>query len=423
MAYFFAGYLFDPDSGLTYGGQKIALQPKERALLALLLKSGGAVVSKNVVAQQVWQDGAVSDESISRVVYRVRLAMQAAGGPPVVGTVYNSGFRLAAPAHWQPGTSDGGGAPVQPDWYVVAGREWLARPAPADADLARHALEAAVVRTPESAPAWAALAELAFWQIAREQQAPLMVVVRALTACERCLERDARCAAGRALRGWFRAMVMGDWDAGLADLHAAWACDRHHWLVCHLLADVLQATRAHASALEMACAAHGLNPYNANSATGVARQLLYAGQADAAWSAACGATERFPSEPAVWETAAQVLSANGLWAEALVASDRALACTSTAAAIPIAQQFQRVFAALQYDASDANFAKARALAAIECPPHCLARVWVLLALNQPSSAYVWLQSARQIRCPGFFSVRDDPRLAPWKAWLPALWLR
>jgi DNA-binding winged helix-turn-helix (wHTH) protein len=423
MAYFFAGYLFDPDTGLTYGLQRVALQPKERALLALLLQAGGAVVSKDVVAKQVWQDAAVSDESISRVVYRVRLAMQAVGGPPVVGTVYNSGFRLAAAVQWQPALRDGLVAPPRSDWYLVAGREWLARPAPAAAHLAHQALEAAVARTPESAPAWAALAELAFWQIVRGQKSPLSVVVRALDASERCLARDARCAPGRALRGWFRAMVMGDWDAGLADLHAAWACDCHHWLVCHLRADVLQATQAHESALEMAFAAHGLNPYNADSAAGVARQLLYAGQADAAWNAAHGATERFPAEPTVWETAALILSANGLWADAVVATDRALACASKMVPVNISQQFQRAFAVLQHDGSEENFANARSLAAIDCPPDCLARVWVLLALNQPLPAHAWLQDARQVRCPDFFTVRDDPRLRPWREWLPDLWLR
>ena len=110
-------------------------------------------------------------------------------------------------------------------------------------------------------------------------------------------------------------------------------------------------------------------------------------------------------------------------ADAVVATDRALACASKMVPVNISQQFQRAFAVLQHDGSEENFANARSLAAIDCPPDCLARVWVLLALNQPLPAHAWLQDARQVRCPDFFTVRDDPRLRPWREWLPDLWLR
>jgi len=253
----------------------------------------------------------------------------------------------------------------------------------------------------------------------RGQQAPVAAALRALEAVERALQIDARYALARGLRGWLRAMAQGAWEAGWADLQSAHACDPQHWLVCHLFAEVMLATGDHAGAMAMAETAHALNPYHPQTAVSLARQRLFGGQPAAAWAAARAATEQFPGVPQVWETASMVLSAHGLWDAAIDATERLLGCAPQA----LDAQFQRVFLASRRDGPDGVLCAARLLAASDCPAYCVERVWLLLALEQTQPAYGWLQGVRQLRAPHFFSLRHDPRLAPWIASLQGLWLR
>ena len=85
MRFKFANYTFDSNTGLRYCGQAVHLPPKEKGLLELLLTERGQVVRKDVLIEKVWAGTDVSDESISRTVYRLRVAMQSSGGPEVVG--------------------------------------------------------------------------------------------------------------------------------------------------------------------------------------------------------------------------------------------------------------------------------------------------------------------------------------------------
>jgi DNA-binding winged helix-turn-helix (wHTH) protein/predicted Zn-dependent protease len=96
-AWRFGGFVYNPSSGLRRGAEAVHLARKERALLELLLRANGTLVSKDQLVRNVWGDGAVSDESLSRCVYTLRRALHRSDGQEVVKTVYGGGLRICVP--------------------------------------------------------------------------------------------------------------------------------------------------------------------------------------------------------------------------------------------------------------------------------------------------------------------------------------
>lgn len=107
MVHSFAGFRFDPATGLERDGRRIPLAPTESRLLATLLAAGGRIVTKDELARRVWSGAAASDNSISRAVCAIRRTLRRYSEEQVVETIYGSGFRIAvpvelAPAPWRP---------------------------------------------------------------------------------------------------------------------------------------------------------------------------------------------------------------------------------------------------------------------------------------------------------------------------------
>ncbi len=89
---------FDDAAAEVYvGAGRVALAPKEYALLRVLWQHAGHVCSKECLAQSVWPEyeGIVSDASIESTVSRLRRKLAAAGGRRAwVQTVSRQGYRL-----------------------------------------------------------------------------------------------------------------------------------------------------------------------------------------------------------------------------------------------------------------------------------------------------------------------------------------
>ena len=89
---------FDDVAAEVYvGAGRVALAPKEYALLRVLWRRAGHVCSKECLAQAVWPEyqGIVSDASIESTVSRLRRKLAAAGGRRAwVQTVPRRGYRL-----------------------------------------------------------------------------------------------------------------------------------------------------------------------------------------------------------------------------------------------------------------------------------------------------------------------------------------
>ncbi len=91
---------FDDAAAEVYvGAGRVALAPKEYALLRVLWQRAGHVCSKECLAQAVWPEyeGIVSDASIESTVSRLRRRLAAAGGRRSwVQTVSRQGYRLTS---------------------------------------------------------------------------------------------------------------------------------------------------------------------------------------------------------------------------------------------------------------------------------------------------------------------------------------
>lgn len=412
----FAGYSFDPKLGLAFGERAIALPPKERDLLQFLLSAKGKIVSKDEVVQAVWRGGVASDESISRAVYRLRLAMQAAGGPPVVTTVYNGGYRIACPILHTPeihavhSTAPSGSSASNRHSVVLpmmlSGREFAARQTPQDLRIALEAARAATALDPQYPPAWVTLAELHILQAMRGVAPALECGQQAKDAANKALDIEATCAPAIAMRGWVQALIERRLAPGLEDLEHALKYDPHCWRSFVLKAAVMQALGDHEAAISMARRAQGLNAFAITASAALPLYLLLAGRANEAQSCAQDLVQRFPNLDSVQDILSVVLSAQGQHEQALIHAHRAAELSPHT---PL-MQTQLAYALARTGRSEEARHVLAALRQGELPPPWASMAPVYLALEEPQTCLELLAQARAQGQPQFYALRDDPRL-------------
>lgn len=415
MDYLFAGYQFSRDAGLSYNGRAIVLPPKERELLAFLLRAKGKVMSKDDVVRAVWLGGIASDESVSRAVYRLRLAMQAAGGPPVVTTVYNGGFKISALIQEKYGAQGASTAALLRSRHmnlvvplVISGREHAARQSGPDLGLALQAAQAAARVDPEYAWAWVAMGEFHIQQATR-----MLVPVReagwqVTLACTKALALDPDCGPALAMRGWVSAMIDGDLGRGLHDVNAALRVDPDYWGTCLLSTWVLQAAADHVAAIDMARRARELNPYSMYVSAALPQQLMYAGRLDQAQEAALELVQVFPNTDTLQEVLSIILAAKGRSEEALTHAQRAADLSPHAPLMhgQLAYCLARL-GRLNEARKVLDFMQASAT-----PEPVLSSAPAYIALGQVPTALENLRSAKRLGVAQFHCARDDPRFAP-----------
>jgi DNA-binding response OmpR family regulator len=77
----------------TRAGKELALNPKEFAVLEVLLGAGGAVVSSEQLLERVWDEQTDPfSQAVRTTMSRLRAKL---GDPPVIETVARSGYRIA----------------------------------------------------------------------------------------------------------------------------------------------------------------------------------------------------------------------------------------------------------------------------------------------------------------------------------------
>jgi DNA-binding response OmpR family regulator len=77
---------------VTRAGRQLALNPKEFAVLEILLGAGGAVVSSEQLLERVWDEQADPfSQAVKTTMSRLRAKL---GDPPVIETVTRSGYRI-----------------------------------------------------------------------------------------------------------------------------------------------------------------------------------------------------------------------------------------------------------------------------------------------------------------------------------------
>jgi DNA-binding response OmpR family regulator len=77
---------------VTRAGRQLALNPKEFAVLELLLGAQGAVVSSEQILERAWDEAADPfSQAVKTTISRLRAKL---GSPPVLETVAKSGYRI-----------------------------------------------------------------------------------------------------------------------------------------------------------------------------------------------------------------------------------------------------------------------------------------------------------------------------------------
>jgi len=91
-----AGLELDPATREVHsGGRLVALTPREYAILELLLRRAGAVVTRQSIAEQVWPDAEASWNAMEAHVARLRAKLGGNAGVVVVA-VRGTGYRLVS---------------------------------------------------------------------------------------------------------------------------------------------------------------------------------------------------------------------------------------------------------------------------------------------------------------------------------------
>ena len=95
----FEGFVFDHrEQTLRRDDTLVPLPPKAAAVLALLLESPGALVTKEHIFTTLWPDGFVEDGNLTQTVYVLRKALDRSGdGRRFIETVPRRGYRFALP--------------------------------------------------------------------------------------------------------------------------------------------------------------------------------------------------------------------------------------------------------------------------------------------------------------------------------------
>ena len=96
-AYSFAGFTVDlRQARLRTGEREIELRPKSFALLCYLVENAGRLVPKDELVQAIWPNVFVTDDSLTRCVSDVRLALND-GERRIIKTVLGRGYLFAVP--------------------------------------------------------------------------------------------------------------------------------------------------------------------------------------------------------------------------------------------------------------------------------------------------------------------------------------
>jgi transcriptional regulator HilA, main transcriptional regulator of SPI1 len=272
-------------------GRPLALAPKERAVLALLLQRRPAVVHKNDFAAVAWAGRTMSDESLARSISRLRRTLAPFG--LAIESVYGTGYRLdaaEAPAATRLRLAVAAQASqATVDAYLHA-RQLAQQRTPAAVGRAMELLRELVAREPAYTPASVALAE-ALGAAVGWGQLPTATTVEeglaVLAAAERIDETTPGLASARGT---------------LLDM--AWRFD--------------DAAKAHAEALQQ-------RPDDPSTLLTHSRHLLFTGQADRAVEQLRAALSLSPHAPLLRMTLSRALVQAGQGAEGLAEADAALA--------------------------------------------------------------------------------------------------
>lgn len=411
--YKFANYTFDAHAGLVFDGQPVHLPPKEKGLLQALLAAHGQIVRKEDLMVKVWGTNETSDESISRTVYRLRVAMQSSGGPEVVETVYNSGFRVTAAVREatmnESSSLNALTHSLRPNAIaaLISAREFLARQSVEDIEAAANAVRLAINLDPAYSAAWSTLAEIRIFQAVRSLRPPREAGWLAKEAAQTALSIDPQAASALAILGWVRVMIDQECERGMDDLDRAIGIDPDYWIANMLRGWALQAAGRQDEAVHMMRRTLELNSVSHAVNSILPLYLMLAGKNAEALELSQELAKRFPTVDNSQGIAAVIASVNGLHDEAVVYGWKAMELAPHTPLLHAPLAYALAFAGRHEEAR--GVVKAIEESTLPLPSAALAPVY--LALGDREKAILLLQDACERGIPQFAWTRDDPRLA------------
>jgi DNA-binding winged helix-turn-helix (wHTH) protein len=81
-----------------FAGRRQTLQPRVMQVLVALARSGGEVVSRDMLIETCWAGRIVGEDAINRCIGRLRRLAESSEGAFAIDTVARVGYRLSAPA-------------------------------------------------------------------------------------------------------------------------------------------------------------------------------------------------------------------------------------------------------------------------------------------------------------------------------------
>lgn len=412
--YKFAGFRFDPENGLDYADRRIHLAPKAQYTLAVLLSCKGRVISKNELIASVWPGEAVSDQSLSRCIYLLRLALRHPDGIEIIETLYGRGFRIAVEVHENTGLMATADKRLNPPSIAAFetwqhARELIGRRTRVDIDMAIQAFRQAAELDPGYLPAWSWQTECHIIQALRHYLPPREAGRLGLAAAERALALDPNDSGARAAKAWIRGAIERQFEQALGELDRVVQLDPFYWLGRYYRAWILHAAGCHEEAIGDLRSALELNPL-APAVHGLyASVLLCTQRAETALAHLRRAAESLPLEDAGLAALTVAASHLGHHDEAIKAGRRA---AERSGRTPI---WLTYLAHALVQAGQVKEARAL-LREIETTPEAVAPATLLapvyLILGQREQALASLKRGAQENCPWFPISRYDPRLEP-----------
>jgi DNA-binding winged helix-turn-helix (wHTH) protein len=413
MSYQFLNFRYDPERGLEGPAGRIALRRSDARLLQLLLEADGRTVSKDTLIAAVWNESDVSDDSLFQATRRLRTAMTGALGSQVIQTIKGAGLRIGVAVRRSQATAPAVAPAFTPSSNLEAvaslssAWELAARRSPRELEAAVEAAQLALRQDPEFVGAWWGLAMFHVMRAARMTAPPREVGAAAVGAADRALELDANCAPALAARGWIRAVVDLDVEAGIADLDRSVQVADNYWMTRGLRGWGYMAAGRPQDALAEVRAALDLNRWGNWYSGLLAQYLFFAGDREAAIIEARAAERRFPEVEISHMMLSIVASGVGLHDEAIVAGRRAMDLAPDTPMVHTALACALARAGESGEASELiRTIEARGIAA-----HCPWLATAYVALGRRERAIDVLTRARDVGSPQFVYAFVDPRLA------------
>lgn len=412
--YLFADFCFRPGQGLFRNNLRLPVPPKETQLLELLLSAGGDVVSPATIEQALWPRQDVHYDSLARCVYSLRKILRQSG-VDCIQTISKHGYRIIESVHvqrhglHQSARLDSVETSSTTAYsYYQSGQREASNPRPEKLSLAIRLLQKSVALDPSYDAALALIADVTMYQCVRGYLPPQEALRQAQQAYLTALDHKPFHVPSRVAKAWFEGMIGQKLDESLSLLDEALRDDpeyapgfAHRSWFSRARGDAKAAVSDQREGAK-------LNPESLLNRHGLAFTLFHNLDVQEAIELETELAEIYPDDDTTHTYLAVFEAYMGRGKEALEAATRGLDLSSD---IPA------VVANIAYvEAAVGSRTRAGELVrfALEnkenrCPrPHIAP---ALCALGRESEAISLMIASKQERCPWFYGMRTDPRIA------------